>query len=680
MASRTPTICLNMIVKNESRIIQRLLESVINLIDTYCICDTGSTDNTTEIIETFFSTHNKPGKIIREPFKDFGYNRTFALKAVYEHMPEIDYVLLMDADMVLTGNCLQDANIESFKQGLVCDHYHICQGDPKYYYKNVRIVRNNNLFSYWGVTHEYVNAPSNASIGVFDNETIFINDIGDGGAKGDKFERDISLLTKGLEDHPNNDRYTFYLANSLKDAGYYERAIETYRKRIEIGGWEQEVWYSHLNIGHCYMSLRQEEKAICAWLEGYEYYPRRLEGLYEIVKYYRERGKNSLAYWYYMMAKKSYETWGLSNDYLFLQKDIYDYKMDYEMTIIGYYKNDANINMNKLTMRVLNNPHVEDYIINNVMSNYKFYSEKLLDAKQYQHQHNMDILDTATHSLRDSIDKDCVASTPSFVFCDNQLIVNVRYVNYKIDENGNYVNKERIKTINAISVISTGVEWKIQSEFILEYDKGANNYYVGLEDVRLYTENGEIYYNANRGLSGHSMVIEHGKIDIVAASTKESIFLKKPVQRPIEKNWVMLPSASNTLSMVYEWFPNITIGQIKDGDFIETHSIASPPVFRNLRGSTNGILVNGEIWILCHIVSYEDRRYYYNMIVRLKKDTYEVVNYTPYFTFEGEKVEYALGFQYTECDDSFWIGYSIYDRETRYINITRNYFLSKMVI
>jgi hypothetical protein len=43
-------------------------------------------------------------------------------------------------------------------------------------------------------------------------------------------------------------------------------------------------------------------------------------------------------------------------------------------------------------------------------------------------------------------------------------------------------------------------------------------------------------------------------------------------------------------------------------------------------------------------------------------------------------VEYALGFQYTECDDSFWIGYSIYDRETRYINITRNYFLSKMVL
>ena len=148
MTSRTPTICLNMIVKNEARIIQRLLDSVINLIDAYCICDTGSTDNTIETIETFFKTHNKSGIIIREPFKDFGYNRTFALKAVYKNMPEIDYILLMDADMVLTGNCLQDSNIEYFKRTLTHDYYHICQGSPNYYYKNVRIVKNNNLFSY----------------------------------------------------------------------------------------------------------------------------------------------------------------------------------------------------------------------------------------------------------------------------------------------------------------------------------------------------------------------------------------------------------------------------------------------------------------------------------------------------------------------------------------------------
>jgi len=36
----TPTLCLNMIVKNESKIILRLLDSVLPIIDCYCICDT----------------------------------------------------------------------------------------------------------------------------------------------------------------------------------------------------------------------------------------------------------------------------------------------------------------------------------------------------------------------------------------------------------------------------------------------------------------------------------------------------------------------------------------------------------------------------------------------------------------------------------------------------------------
>ena len=53
ISKREVTIYLNMIVKNESKIIERLLKSVLPIIDTYCICDTGSDDNTVEIINEF---------------------------------------------------------------------------------------------------------------------------------------------------------------------------------------------------------------------------------------------------------------------------------------------------------------------------------------------------------------------------------------------------------------------------------------------------------------------------------------------------------------------------------------------------------------------------------------------------------------------------------------------------
>ena len=76
-----PKLCLNMIVKNESKIITRLFDSIVDLIDCYCICDTGSTDNTIDLINTYFFEHNIPGSVISEPFKNFEYNRTFALEA-----------------------------------------------------------------------------------------------------------------------------------------------------------------------------------------------------------------------------------------------------------------------------------------------------------------------------------------------------------------------------------------------------------------------------------------------------------------------------------------------------------------------------------------------------------------------------------------------------------------------
>jgi glycosyltransferase involved in cell wall biosynthesis len=77
-----PTLCLNMIVKNESKIIRRLMESVSPIIDCYCICDTGSTDDTIEIINTFFSQKNIPGKVVSEPFKNFAHNRSHAVECL----------------------------------------------------------------------------------------------------------------------------------------------------------------------------------------------------------------------------------------------------------------------------------------------------------------------------------------------------------------------------------------------------------------------------------------------------------------------------------------------------------------------------------------------------------------------------------------------------------------------
>ena len=691
LENTTPKIYLNMIVKNESKVILRLLQSVLPLIDGYCICDTGSTDNTVELIRTFFKMANLPGIIVNEPFRDFGYNRSFALKEALTApgISENDYLLLLDADMILTGPWLEKA--AEFKQALTHDVYLIMQGTEHFHYKNARIVKNKG-FSYWGVTHEYLHTKEGTTYQNIDKKDLFIQDIGDGGAKSDKWERDIRLLTKGLEDDPTSARYGFYLANTYRDSGHYQKAIEYYNKRIEFGGWIEEVWQSYYSAGKCYMALKDIPNAINMWLEGYQVYPNRLEGIYQIVHYYRNIGKNRLAYQYYKMAESSKKRYGgVSNDFLFLERDVYDYKLDYELTILGYYENLDNYDLKRVSMNVIACPLLDEGTLRNVLSNYKFYVQKTIDSASSSYSSSsplLEVLKTIGSTISQHEFDGFHSTTPSICHdkSNNQLIINTRHVNYHIDAQGNYVNQEKIITKNLISIVDI-LSNSLIKEQMLEYDTSLDNHYVGLEDIRLhFGPDGLLYYNTNRGLGYSNIQVEHGLIHVDLDSdvdsktirTEQNRLLKKEGMNQVEKNWVLFNSGSDNLRCIYGWSP-LTIGEIQAEQYnILVEYPAVPAFFKFIRGSTNGVEIDGDIWFICHAVSYEQRRYYYHIVVVLDKNTGQLKKYTNLFLFEKELVEYTLGF--VEIGTNLLIGYSVLDKETKYMEVPKSWFEDQMII
>ena len=99
--TKNKKIGLCMIVKNESKIIERCLNSVKPLIDYVCIIDTGSTDDTVDVINNWMKSNGVDGQVVFEPWKDFAYNRSFAMEKIREKK-YIEYVLLIDADEILT--------------------------------------------------------------------------------------------------------------------------------------------------------------------------------------------------------------------------------------------------------------------------------------------------------------------------------------------------------------------------------------------------------------------------------------------------------------------------------------------------------------------------------------------------------------------------------------------------
>lgn len=372
-------ICLNMIVKNESHIIERCLNSVKDLVDCISICDTGSTDHTIDLIEQFMKTHQIPGKVHRHCWKDFGYNRTLSAKAAQQTLKELGfslsetYLLLLDADMLL------EIDPSFNKQPLIADHYLVLQKSPAITYYNTRLIRASLPWESIGVTHEYWNCKEPSIEQRLD--TLKINDRLDGGSKSNKFERDIKLLTKGLNEEPSNCRYMFYLAQCYHSLRQFKEAIKWYKARIAIGGWFEEIWYSKVMIGEIYEDLECWDEALQWYLDAYESNPDRAEPLQKIATYYRKHKQNHLAY---LFAKQGSRIPFPNNQLLFISHSAYDYQFDEEISIAAYYisayKEEGFIAANRLSfkkdvplhVRCQNNRNLLFYI--NPLPNTQFYT------------------------------------------------------------------------------------------------------------------------------------------------------------------------------------------------------------------------------------------------------------------------------------------------------------------
>lgn len=678
------TVCLNMIVKNESKNIVRFLRSVVEYIDHYVICDTGSTDNTIQCIEEFFQLQLglRPitGHVVQEPFRNFGHTRTHSFQQAKQLFPAADYFLFLDADMLF--RCTLPP--QDFKQGLLNganDVLMVFQGSDNFATKNARICRGGDFgqkCEYIGVTHEYLSYPAGTKLVTLPSSEVFIVDIGDGGCKADKFQRDIRLLEEDFVRDPTNGRTLFYLGNSYRDDGQHLKAIEIYKLKLLMAEkrkteWFEEVWYSLYSLGHCYRHLKRPDKSIHYWMEAFKHNPKRVENLYEICKEYRIQGKAELAYEIYMWAKRIATAVPLEKmDFLFLQRDVYEWKLDYELSIVGYYYNPLQVSLMHSSMTLLSKPAVQRHSeYRNILGNYKFYTETFPRAE------HSTAIGTALNKLTipatlPAREKDVgqfVSSTPSLVVHQGQVYVNVRYVNYSIDSAGGYVNESAIITRNVMYNVYTGQsnEWEVVPLL--------GTHYQGIEDVRFLSQDGVMYYNGNRGVPPENKFqIEHGVVDLFSGGESQGKLLASPINHAVEKNWAFFGPKRN---VVYKWFP-LTIGEIDPVSqeykttLIQTEGV--PAFFHDLRGSTNGVVVGDEIWFLCHLVSYEDRRYYYHLFVVLDSVTLTWKRYSSMYKLvqKTNPVEYCLGMLYDKDihgNGQMILGLSVLDRTTEFLAV-----------
>ncbi len=317
-----PTICLNMIVKNESHIILRCLESVKDMIDYWVISDTGSTDNTQQIIRDFFTEHQIPGELHEHPWKDFSHNRNLALELARD---KADYLLMMDAD----DQFIHPPNFRF--SNLTEGSYYINCVLKNITYARRHLIRTDLPWKWEGVIHEYLECNQPYTTPIYPDGYIIASTEGARGQNPDRFKDDIEVLKAALQDEPDNTRYQFYLAQSYRDDGNYEQAMIEYQKRADMGGWEEEVYYSLFEVGRCQARLEKPFPQILeALLKAHYYRPIRLEALHYAVVMCRMSGQYHLGY---HLGIHHIETPVPENDVLFLASDVYQWKMKDEIAV-----------------------------------------------------------------------------------------------------------------------------------------------------------------------------------------------------------------------------------------------------------------------------------------------------------------------------------------------------------
>ena len=312
------TICIGLIVKNESLNIRQTLEAVKPIIDSWVICDTGSTDDTESIAKEVLK--GIPGEYVHRPWVNFGYNRTEVAALTKD---KADYSLMLDADFTVV--------LDGFdKNKLVDDQYDLIIRWFGTSFYNPLLFSNRLSWKSVGVVHEYWYAEGVKTRSKF--SALSLNHDRHGAARP-KGLNDLKLLEQGIIDEPNNPRYHFYLANTLRDVGNYERAIEIFEKRIDMKGWDEEVFYSKYQIGLCYELLGELEAAIVYYLRAWEYRPTRAEPLWRAAAICRKRGEYNQAY---LFANKGMEI-PFPNDIIFVDRPTYAYVLRFERSIAASY-------------------------------------------------------------------------------------------------------------------------------------------------------------------------------------------------------------------------------------------------------------------------------------------------------------------------------------------------------
>lgn len=404
-------------------------------------------------------------------------------------------------------------------------------------------------------------------------------------------------------------------------------------------------WAVHLELADYRMALNNEPAVIGHLCSAHMINPTHPEPMYKLVSYLRHEKAEQCGPWLDLLLSTK-----LTPDERYQGKmdSVHTYQVHELALIVLFYLGRINEAGYHIVRYLSSCP---DSLVPNGLRNYRFYCppmspDRLVDL-------------SSTISLSDQPLSLC-SSSPSIARIGDDFLINIRYVNYELCRDGQFVGPSCGYVYNVNRAVLCDANLEVKDELFVHHpDANEDTYDRGLQDVRLWTmSDGSVNFTATTtGFDNNSACVAVGTYNMSGLSAARRICRHGQF---CEKNWV---HATDSL-LVHSWSP-IRIGCVEGACFVEKHTIDTPfpGYFNNMRGSSHATsLPNGDLMFLTHIVGYCNPRIYFHCLVVLSAETFQVKSYSYPFKLADGNVEYSAGL--VVKGDEAIISYSVNDAST----------------
>ena len=340
-------IHFTMIVKNAGNDFEKVLLENLPIIDRWTILDTGSTDNTIDIINRVL-VGKKKGQLYREPFINFRDSRNRCLDLAGK---ECKFVIMLD-DTYVTREDLRTF-LEIVRGDQYSSSFSLYVSSHDMQYTSNRITKSHMNLRYKYKIHEIIQPENNNNVLIPINKSFIYDYSNDYMEKRtmDRKQYDLDILFESYREDPNDSRSLYYLGQTYNLIEKYELAYEYFTKRIE----HHDEGFIQEKIDACFEVARISnfklnkpwEECEKLYMRAYEMDKSRPDSLYYIGIHYYYENNFETAYTY---MKAAFEIGYPLNSQFSLKPTLSFYFLPKILTELCFYMSDYDLGFRSSTL------------------------------------------------------------------------------------------------------------------------------------------------------------------------------------------------------------------------------------------------------------------------------------------------------------------------------------------